>query len=198
MSVRSITGIVGVALLLGSACNSAEPMARLSEYDPGSGGVVSVDQTEPDRPYSFDDITLCLEQEGSVVVTDVVPIEPTGGMQVVGFAVLPAREGSPINYVERNSQRLIDAGFPAEGPMVVDSVCPSDDPSAGRLYLLGIEVMRSDAEAGTVRGFRVTYESGGESATAEYPLGLALCSNLWLDREAGLFTPECEVEHIEM
>jgi hypothetical protein len=167
---------------------------QLQRYQPGSGGALQIGETLPERHYAFDDITMCVEGEGSVTILAAAAIEPTGRMSVAAFSVLPAREGETSAYVSDVSESLVDAGYPTSGEMIVSTSCaPDGEASSYRNYTrLGIEVSRTDPNVGTTRGIRVTYESSGEERTIDYPLALALCAGSVVDR------PECTVTPIPM
>lgn len=191
--------LVAVSLCVAlSACAAAEQHARLWEYPAGAGGVVAVDEAEAGRPYSFDDITLCLTSPGKAEIASVTPIDATGGLLVRDFGVLPANSGGAINYVEDPSSSLSEAGFDLRSPSPVTTVCPDLVATgvAGGLYILGISVSRTDPDVGTARGFRVTYSSGGAEYSADFPLGVALCRDLYTS--TGDISSPCDVTPIEM
>ncbi|TDD72413.1 hypothetical protein E1262_03695 [Jiangella aurantiaca] len=173
-------------LLVTSGCSGGP--ARL--YEAESGGGRGIYDTRPGRPYAFEEMTLCLDEPGSVVVTDVSPIEPMGGFEVLGFSVRPVREGQGLGHLEEPTQRLAAGGYPVDGPMVVDDVCPDDESGeGGTVFNLGIEVDYSAPDAGTASGFLVIYESGGESLTLVRPFGVSLCAA----RQQDPPPPECEI-----
>jgi hypothetical protein len=192
-----VSNVVALSVCL-SACASSAPLARLWEYPAGAGGVVAVNESTAGQQYSFDDITLCLTTKGEVDVTSVVPIDATGGLEVHDFGVLPANTGGAINYIEDPSASLSEAGFDLRNPSAVAAVCPdlATGDVGGGLYVLGISVSRTDRDVGTARGFRVTYQSGGGEYSADYPLGVALCRDLYTP--SGDINPECDVHPITM
>lgn len=193
---------IALALLLGgcaailSGCSSTAPETELWEYPPGAGGTIMLDDSPSGSTYSFDDITLCLTSPGEAHLVNVSAIDPTGGLQVTAFSLLPARDGEVINYLNSPNQKLSEAGFPENSELIVDSVCPdlAESPEDGAVYILGIEVERTDIEAGTARGIRVDYVAGGVALSADFPLSLAVCEELYAPD--GSLTPECDVGHI--
>ena len=162
-----------------TACAAAEsdPL-QLQRYQVGSGGTIQVGETLPEQHYGFDDITMCVEGEGSVRILAATSIEPIGGLAVTAFSVRPSRDGEIAGYISDVSESLLDAGYTTSGEMIVSTSYPGDGESSSfRNYTrLGIEVSRTDPNAGTSRGIRVTYESSGKRFTIDYPLALALCA----------------------
>ncbi|PZF86478.1 hypothetical protein [Jiangella anatolica] len=184
---------IAAVLMLVAACADEPP--RLSEWDAGSAR--GIFDTRPGQPYAFEEMTLCLDEPGSAVITDVAPIEPAGGFEVLDFSVQPPNQGDSRNYLAEPTERLAAGGYPADGPMVVDGVCPDDRTGeGGTAFNLGIEVAYSAPDAGTARGFRVTYESGGESLTVVRPFAISLCTAPMGEAEP-VTPPECEVEIVE-
>ncbi|SEF13990.1 hypothetical protein [Jiangella alba] len=181
---------VAAVLMLVAACSDEPP--RL--YDPGYGAGRGIYDTRPGLPYAFDEMTLCLDEPGSAVVTDVSPIEPIGGFEVLGFSVLPV-EGPYVGHLGEPTQRMAEAGYPTRGPMVVDDACPDEQSGeGGTVFTLGIEVAYTDAEAGSASGFLVTYESGGEVFTVVKPFGISLCAAPQQDPPP----PECETRIVDI
>ncbi|WP_092624588.1 hypothetical protein [Jiangella sp. DSM 45060] len=180
---------VAAVLMLVTACSDEPP--RL--HDPGYGAGRGIYDTRPDTPYTFHEMTLCLNEPGSAVVTDVAPIEPAGGFEVLGFSVLPV-EGPFVGHLGEPTQRMADAGYPADGPMVVDDVCPDEQSGeGGTVFTLAVEVAHTDPAAGSASGFLVTYESGGETLTVVKPFGISLCAAPQQDPPP----PECETRIVE-
>lgn len=180
-------------LMLVTACSAGPP--RLSEWE--SGGGIGLYEASPGQPYAFDDMTLCLDAPGSAVITNVTPIEPSGGFEVVAFSVMPPNDAGTIGHLTGPDQRLHEAGYPGEGPMMVDNVCPDESGEGGGAHTLGIEVAYTAPAAGSTSGFVVTYESGGEMLTAVRPFGLALCTAA-APPESEPIPPECEVRIADM
>jgi hypothetical protein len=181
---------IAAVLMLVTACSGGPPRM----YEAESGGGRGIYDTRPGQPYSFEEMTLCLDEPGSAVVTDVTAIEPAGGLEVLDFSVQPANQRDVMNYLADNTERLAAGGYPADGPMTVDDVCPDDESgAAGTVFLLGIEVAYSAHEAGSASGFLVTYEAGGESLTVVRPFGVSLCTA----PQQGPQPPECEIRIVE-
>ena len=181
-----------VVLAVAGCTANAAATPQLQKYRPGSGGTITL-PTSPGEHYAFDDITMCLEGEGIVTITDVEPIEPSGGFKVDMFSVQPAQAGEVSAYVSDYSVPLTAVGYPSTGEMAVTTTCPPDgDPGTHLNFTrLGIEVSRGDeAEPGTTRGIRVTYDSSGEERAIEYPLAIGLCD--------GEPDEECDVDPIRM
>lgn len=181
----------GVLVLAAAGCSDGPP--RL--YEAESGGARGIFDTRPGQPYAFEEMTLCLDEPGSAVVTEVAPIEPAGGFEVLRFAVLPIGERVHTNQLEEPVDRLAAAGYPVDGPMVVDDVCPDDQTGeGGTVFTLGVEVTYSASVAGTTSGFLVTYESGGETLTVVRPFGVSLCTA----PQQEPWPPECENRIVEL
>lgn len=186
-----VAGLIG---LLVSGCGSTPPRLQV----PQSGGGFGAHGTRANTPYSFDDLTLCLASPGTITVEAVEIANPSGGIHLRRFAILPARSNRPggtINYVWDHHWTLRRAGFPDHGSMQVDGVCPSDKNSpadqadngpAGKVgvYILGIEVDRPANAAASGTGFTVRYRSEGSLQEAFYPFALVIC-------------PEAECNHID-
>ncbi|WP_425839078.1 hypothetical protein [Microbacterium sp. PA5] len=198
-SVRRLP-VLASALIVMTLSGCAGGGAQLAEYPPGSGGSIALDRTTSDANYSFDDIRMCVEDDGTVTVVDAEPIDPTGGMEITRFAVLPS-DADSSGYLEGSDQSLADAGFPVEGPAVVNLRCPVDDAawSDGEgQAVFGFEVSRADPDAGTMRGVRVTYESHGVTSTIDYPLGIVLCRQLYADADRTVRNEGCDVQTIHL
>lgn len=192
-----VCALVPIVLAL-TACTA--PGAKLSEYPPGSGGSIALDRTPAGESYAFDDIRMCIEGEGAVTVVAAEPIDPIGGMEVTHFSVLPS-DPKGSSHLDGSQQSLTDAGFPSDGPMVVTLRCPADDSAWAEgegQTVFGFEVSRTDPEAGSMRGVRVTYEANGVRSTIDYPLGIVLCRELYTDDSNTIRNASCDVQPIEV
>jgi hypothetical protein len=171
------------------------------EYPPGSGGVVALDGTVTGHTYAFDDVVTCLEGEGSARVIEVQLIETVGEIGIESFSALPANRTGALGHLVDPTQSLRDAGYPLATTAVIEATCPQDvsvAPGPGEGYaVLGIEVVRGAAPA-TSRGIRVIYESAGEVFSVDYPLGIALCDDLYPGALQGALNPACDVSHIDI
>ncbi|WP_091381310.1 hypothetical protein [Actinokineospora alba] len=163
--------LLSCVILLG-AC-SGEPGPRLRDAAPGTGGIVGQIDTKAETPYSFDDATLCLVGPGSVTIEKVEIVAPTGGLRLGTFSVLPSKGGKVSNYISDPRQRLDEVGFPTQGPMTVDRVCPPA--SDGGVFLLGVEVTKPADATASGSGFVVSYRSGEETHRTYLPPGIVLC-----------------------
>ncbi|TDC46943.1 hypothetical protein E1212_25630 [Jiangella ureilytica] len=188
--MRTFATLAAGILVLTAGCSDGPARLYEAEYGAGRG----IYDARPGQPYAFEEMTLCLDEPGSAVVTKVAPIDPLGGFEVLGFSVRPAGHGRHANDLEQPTDRLAAAGYPADGPMVVDDVCPDDQTGeGGTIFNLGVEVTYSATDAGTASGFLVTYESGGESLTVVRPFGVSLCAAPQQEPTP----PECETRIVE-
>lgn len=165
-----------IAATLAAGFIAAKSTTRFREWEPGFA--IGQSDTRAGVRYAFDDAALCLESPGALAITDVQLENPTGGMQIDAFSVAPMRTGSSVvSYLEGVEQSLTDAGFPAEGPMVVDTVCSEawPAPQGYGSYLLGVEVSKPTDRNATTTALLISYNSGGDDSVFRAPLGLLLC-----------------------
>lgn len=119
----------------------------------------------------------CLDQPGSVTVTDISPVGATG-MRVTGWALRPnpyrqrppsTRPGDDVTMIGVARRTLTRLQFPTS--RVVDVQCGEN----GEGFELAVEVQKTTHGAAGASGWLVTYTSDGEPEQIEFPLAVRLC-----------------------
>ncbi len=176
---RRLVVLALAGALAAGACSAIERDGlRIRDPQPGAGGGISYDDTKGNVPYAFDDATVCLTALGSVEVTGVKVVRPTGGLRVTRFSIRPIRTDRQYNYITDPLQRLVDVGYPQQGPMVVDRACTDawpPKPGEGS-NLVGVEVTKPRDATATGGGFVLTYHSGNKRHQVYVPLAIVLCA----------------------
>jgi len=154
-----------------------------------------MDNVRPHVAYSFDDVPLCLDEPGSVTVRSIELANPAGGLALRRFSVRDSPESGSMSYLQDQRTTLSAAGYPEEGPFVVDQVCPDsrEDESEDRISLLGFEVERGDESndgPGYATGLVVTYDSSGHERSAFVGFAVLLCPGQVARR------PDCDVHEV--
>lgn len=165
---------------------------ELVTFDGRAG--VRLDDVAANTPYSFDDITLCLDEPGEIRIGHVELANPTGGLELRRFSVRESPATGAMSYLQDQRTTLSEAGYPDEGPFTVDEVCfdnreePSDEP----ISLLGFEVARGDPDASGpayATGVVVHYTSNGDERSAFVGFAVLLCPG-------ALERPDCDVHEV--
>lgn len=119
----------------------------------------------------------CLDETGSVSVTDIVPIDDTG-LEVTGWAVRPNPywKPGPPNPAHVEGQigveptTLAMLRFPAS--RVVDAACGKN----GEGVEFAVQVRKTTSGEAGASGWIVTYTSDGKGKSLSFPLAVKLCN----------------------
>jgi hypothetical protein len=127
-------------------------------------------EVKPGTETTFGSMILCLDRRGQVTVDGVKPVDPIGGITIEESGVRPSPywKGKPAIGVY--SGDLEHNRFHAG--QTVDVTC---DLHTGRGYELAVAVSMSDSTEARMSGVQVTYTSGGQQRSVEYPLTMYLC-----------------------
>jgi hypothetical protein len=118
------------------------------------------------------DMIFCLTGPGRAVITAVRPINPTGTIEVLDYAVRPNPFVRTHYGLGTDFGTLRTHGFTAD--RTVDVACGAAD--SGNGYELGLELaVPAGTNAGTT-GWEVDYRVGDHTGSTTFPYGAVLCS----------------------
>lgn len=170
--------VAGVLLMLAVASQGcggwSGPRLTAGNPNPSMGGFPAV---SPAHHALQGEMFLCLTGPGQAVITEVRPINPTGTIEVVGYAVRPnpVLRGAQMLGAEYGALRT--HGFTRN--RTVDTRCGG--PNSGQGYELGLELaVPPGMNAGTT-AWEIDYTVGGHAASLTFPLGAVLCSTSNMD-----------------
>ena len=130
----------------------------------------------------------CLDEPGSVTVTDISPVAATG-LTVTGWAIRPnpywkrppsTRPGDDAMMIGVARRTLAKLQFPTS--RVVDVQCGKN----GEGFEFAVEVQKTTDGPAGASGWVVTYTSDGDTKQIEFPLAVRLC------REDKAWAKSCE------
>lgn len=160
---------VGVALTACSAGPPAAPTITLQlSGDPGAAGT-SMNSVPPNTPWLFGAMEVCLSGQGSVSLTDVSLVKPTGSIRLVGWGVHP---GASLDGSFAGSISSVPSL--SHGPVITP--CSTENATNSNTTALDVVVESTDEASTTASGFNLNYRSGGRSRTLYMPFYLAVCA----------------------
>ncbi len=170
--------VLGSAVCASSARGAGD--AQLS-FDGFTGGGVGYTNSRSNTPYTVGDLVTCLDRPGHLVINRIELIEPTGGLTLDDFAVIPNDMERGEFGFEDGNRSLADLGLSPGTPVVVDKQCPdwalSPDPARKpQSVALLLEYSKPTEATGASDGIAIHYTSGSNNYTVWVPWGLVLCS----------------------
>jgi hypothetical protein len=127
---------------------------------------------EPGAENSFGGMVVCLDRPGSVTITGVKPVNPTGGIRIDQFGVRPSPFWKGRASFGQANGDLAHNHFRAG--RTVDVTC---DRRTGRGYEFAVTVSRPVSAKGRMTGVEIDYTSDGQRRTLIFPITLFLCSH---------------------
>jgi hypothetical protein len=122
---------------------------------------------------------LCLTGPGSAVITSIVPVHPTGTIEVLGYAARPNPLLNGGDLLGTDYGTLRAHGFTAE--RTVNAPCGASDSGQGDEVAVELAVPPG-TDAGTT-GWEIDYRIGGHASSTTFPQGAVLCSTPAIDDE---------------
>jgi hypothetical protein len=135
----------------------------------GGGGGVGSAPSDGHVPLVVEDLTLCLDQPGTVTITGVRPTRSEGGLVIQAFAVRPWVGGGFVG----EPGTLAAAGYHPEGPQRVSRTCRPDGDGGTQL---AIQLERTGDRTASLDGITVEYLSDGYPHTVDLAAQAALCA----------------------
>jgi hypothetical protein len=170
-----VTGLgLGLALALSSCGSDGPALTTPHPQNPVLEGAARVHQGDT---VTIGSMFACLNQPGSVTITDIAPVHPNG-LEVTGWAVRPNPfwKPAPANPAHVTGQigvaraPLSELAFPSS--RVVDATCGKN----GEGFEFAVQVKKTtNGEAGA-SGWVATYKSDGKTKKFGFLLSVQLCN----------------------
>ncbi|HEU0240434.1 MAG TPA: hypothetical protein VFR11_14310 [Micromonosporaceae bacterium] len=176
----TVTATVLAAVCL-AACTASPRQQGARIMAPGFlGAGAALPNTRAGTPYVFGDVIICLDKPGLVTIDSIEVIDPTNGLHIDDFAVIPnAMESGHYGYGD-NSVPIAQVRPPVARPVVMTKKCPTftgplrPDPQAVALLL---QYSKPTDASATGQGIKINYTSAGRKESISLQWGVDLCAN---------------------
>ncbi len=179
----SVAAAAVLVAALVAACGGSGP--QLTVAGPSAPWGAGIRDAPAGQTWSFGSIILCLSEPARVVVEQVQPDRPTGGLSIDAFAIRPSpfRHGREALGDETVPLASIGDGFVLGSGSVIDgrqdagSVCPT----AGYTNWVGgielaVQVSKATSERADDQGLIVSYDIDGAPRSLTIPFQIVLCA----------------------
>ena len=178
-----------------AACATLVGCAALTDggptlRSPVNGSVmVGMPGMTPGAHLSAGAIPVCLDQPGSVTVTRVEPVDPTGGMRVLAFAVRDVPPGTEILGSAVGGLSELGLTSAQQGNRTVSGVCapdpdssPEPDPVSPARWVDLVVTVTADQLPAHTESLRIQYRtSGGREDAVISRFGIVMCGGSTTD-----------------
>ncbi len=177
--------VVLMCAMVLTACSSADEDAHI--VAPGFAGAgVGIEDTRPGIPYTVGDLIICLDRSEWVILDRIELNNPSGGLVLDAFAVIPnemerARDGFSG---DNQNKTLAELGVlpPPGGSVAMYRACPDFEhmtpgPSlTPHSVALLLQYSKPTTATAASEGITIHYTSGGHPYWVSLPWEIVLCA----------------------
>jgi hypothetical protein len=145
-----------------------------------TGAGVAYPNTHRGTPYVFGDIIMCLDKPGTVTIDSIDLVDPTNGIRIDDFGVIPNGMESDQGGYDDNSVPIARTTPRPSRPVIMTKECPKTfnepprpDPQTVALLL---QYSKTTDKSATSQGVKINYTTAGRKEWVTLKWVVALCA----------------------